>query len=183
MYKSSTVRKSRLAGVESSRKPDETFQSEPETTDGDVVLGAHAGGSGISRVLLEQAVQRALAQFPNDLSRLIHLASIRDNNTGTYLHPELSRCYDVEAVDDLLRSFHRQVFTTLIELPLQDYVSQLTLYIAASGVKKPDLIGTWKALEPYKVAIPLDCDEIAAEVFCVNMLAALSILQGPVVGK
>ena len=40
--------------------------------------------------LADYVSQSVLQTLPNDLTRMIYLASLRDCNSGMYLHPELS---------------------------------------------------------------------------------------------
>lgn len=127
--------------------------------------------------ILNQAADKVLAEFPNDLARLIYLASIRDYNTGVYLQSELSRRYGVVPVDQVLKLHHKRIFQNLLETSVSAYVDQLVLYISFAGVPRAELIETWKDLKAYNSAIPLQCDTLAADVFCSNMVAALCILE------
>lgn len=130
-----------------------------------------------SMSVLKHAAERILADLPNDLARLIYLASIRDYNSGIYLQTELSRRYGVSLVDDILRIHHKRVFQNLLEMPVCAYVDQLGLYISFAGASRAELIKTWKDLEAYNSAIPFQCDKLAAEVFRLNVVSALSILE------
>jgi hypothetical protein len=105
------------------------------------------------------------------------LASIRDYNSGCYFHPELSRCYPPDLVDCSLKLHHEEVFQNLLEAPVRAYLDQLRLYIAFSGVPRAELIRTWSSLEAYKSAIPLQYDRHTTDLFCLNVLTALSILE------
>jgi len=119
-----------------------------------------------------------LAEFPNDLARLVHLASIRDYNTGVYLHSELSRRFGVAAVDQILKLQHQEIFDRLLEAPISSYVDQLRLYISFTHASPAELIRTWKDLKAYSSAIPLGCDLLAAELFAWNVMSALYVLEG-----
>ena len=127
--------------------------------------------------VLNRAAEKILADLPNDLVRLIYLASIRDYNTGTYLQAELSPRYGTVVVDQVLRLHHERVFRNLLEAPVCAYVDQLVLYISFAGAPKAELIKTWKGLKAFSCAIPLQCDNLAAELFCLNVLTALCILE------
>lgn len=126
---------------------------------------------------LERDANRVFSELPNDLARLIYLASIRDYNTGRYLHPDLSRKYNADAVDGWLHVYHSRIFDNLLGAPVNDYVDQLRLYASFSGTPAPELARTWKTLEAYKAAVPLGCDRLAADIFYLNMFAALFILD------
>lgn len=137
----------------------------------------HSALWGPSEALLAQAAGKLLAELPNDLARIIYLASIRDYNTGTYLHPELSRRYSVAEVDRVLSFHHQRIFQNLLETPVRAYAEQLILYISFSGAPRAEFIKTWKGLKAYNSAIPLQCDSLAAALFCWNVTSALGILE------
>jgi len=80
--------------------------------------------------------------YPNDLTRLIYLASLRDCNGGTYRHPTLSRKYPVQAADAALRRCHEEVFARVLALTVDDYVHQLKGYIRFANVDRSRLIKT-----------------------------------------
>src|SRR3984957_14265983 len=71
----------------------------------------------------------ALDRLPNDLTRMLYLASLRDCNSGRYLHPELSPMIGVEEADHALTACHDQVFRRLLKTPISAYVLQLEEYI------------------------------------------------------
>jgi hypothetical protein len=134
-------------------------------------------GANTTASLLEGEVEKVLAEFPNDLARLIYLASVRDYNTGFYFHPELSRSHSVELLDRSFRRHHERIFSELLEAPVRSYVDQLALYISYAGVTREELIRTWKGLEAYKSTIPLQADKVMVELFCLNILSALCVLE------
>ncbi len=127
--------------------------------------------------ILTQSAGKLLAELPNDLARLVYLASIRDCNTGVYLQVELSRCHSVAEVDRVLRLHHRQIFDHLLEVPVSAFVDQLRLYVSYAGAPRAELIKTWKNLKPYNSAIPLECDKLAADLFGWNVMVALCVLE------
>ena len=51
------------------------------------------------RRLLIMSADTVLENLPNDLTRMIYLASLRDCNSGMYLHPELSQQRGIQAAD------------------------------------------------------------------------------------
>lgn len=127
--------------------------------------------------ILDKAAKKILAELPNDLARVIYLASIRDYNTGVYLQAELSRRYGAVPVDQILKLHHERAFQNLLESPVCAYVEQLGLYISFAGAPRAELIKTWKDLKAYNSAIPLQCDTLAAELFRLNVVSALCILE------
>src|SRR6476469_10844561 len=87
------------------------------------------GGASGCESLADYVSQSVLQTLPNDLTRMIYLASLRDCNSGMYLHPELSHQRGVHAADRALRACHEQVFRRLLTTRLSEYVTQLQEYI------------------------------------------------------
>ncbi len=61
-------------------------------------FGNASGGASLA----DYVSQTVLQTLPNDLTRMIYLASLRDCNSGMYLHPELSHQRGVDAADGAL---------------------------------------------------------------------------------
>lgn len=130
----------------------------------------------INEVALK-ASEDILSALPNDLTRLIYLASIRDYNSGTYRHPVLSRQFEATAAHQAFQACHQEVFARLIAHPVSKYVEQLEGYIRYSRAERSLFITSWKALQAYKAAIPLQASRRACEMFFLNVKTALTILE------
>ena len=130
----------------------------------------------INEVALK-ASEDILSALPNDLTRLIYLASIRDYNSGTYRHPVLSRQFEATAAHQAFQACHQEVFARLIAHPVSKYVEQLEGYIRYSRAERSLLITSWKGLQAYRAAIPLRASKRACETFFLNVKTALTILE------
>jgi hypothetical protein len=117
-----------------------------------------------------------LQNLPNDLTRMIYLASLRDCNSGMYLHPELSRQQGVDAADRAFRVCHEQLFRRLLITRLPEYVGQLQEYIRYTGGETITMLKTWKSLQAYRATVPLGALALSSEVFFLNLSIALEIL-------
>jgi hypothetical protein len=126
---------------------------------------------------VRQTREHVLGSLPNDLIRLIYLASIRDYNSGTYLHPVLSRQYAVDVADQAFKICHQEVFARLLQTAMSNYVQQLNEYIRYSRSERAVLITTWKSLQAYRSAIPSHAALLSADLFSLNVRTALAILQ------
>lgn len=123
------------------------------------------------------ANQLILADLPNDLTKLVYLASLRDCNTGHYFHPQLSQQSDSSTASHALRLCHEEVFARLTTMPLSEYAAQLAGYISYSQADKAQVIATWKALQAYRATVPLAASELDADFFFASIEAALEILE------
>jgi hypothetical protein len=123
-----------------------------------------------------------LETFPNDLTRMIYLASLRDCNSGTYLHPELSQQRGVQAADGALRACHEQVFRRLLTTRLAEYVIQLQEYIRYSRGEILTVLKTWRSLQAYRATVPVSALATSTELYFVNVAIALEIVGRQVPG-
>ena len=78
----------------------------------------------------------ALCSLPNDLSRLIFLATLRDNNSGHYFHPDLTRRFSELVADRAMLACHQRIFKQVVALSIEDLTDQLDLYVTT--VPRPE---------------------------------------------
>jgi hypothetical protein len=137
--------------------------------------------AGTTRMVVDDAIQdiknRTLAGISDDLSRLVCLASTRDYNTGRYHHEGLASHFSEEVAESALKACHRELFQRLTLFSLEDLVRELESYVASTAASPMEVVETWEKLQPYRVAIPLECDLFSAEVFFSNIRSALAILR------
>ena len=127
--------------------------------------------------LADYVSETVLETLPNDLTRMIYLASLRDCNSGVYLHPELSQQRGIQAADGALRVCHEQVFRRLLTTRLAEYVIQLQEYIRYTRGETITMLKTWKSLQAYRATVPVGALAASAEFFFLNLSIALEILS------
>jgi len=120
---------------------------------------------------------RTLAKLKGEFARLVYLASTRDYTTGLYQHDGLAKEFSHEAATAALKSCHEEIFRTLGASALEDIVEELEVYASANHIELAELIRTWENLQPYRIARPLECDPVTAELFTSNVTVALTILK------
>ena len=118
-----------------------------------------------------------LETFPNDLTRMLYLASLRDCNSGRYLHPELTPALGTDMADSALCASHDQIFRRLLASGTAGYVAQLEEYIRYTSADKSTFLRTWQSLQAYRATIPVFAPSIYSELFCLNVEIALTILH------
>lgn len=129
-------------------------------------------------------VLRALrASLPNDLSRLIFLAILRDNNSGHYYHPEVAQRFSVEVADRAMLACHHHIYERVVALPLEDLTDQLDAYLATVRAPKERSIESWTKLRAYRATIPMDADPISTEIFFMKVGVAVAILEARLPGR
>ena len=126
--------------------------------------------------LVEYIEGAVLESLPNDLTRMIYLASLRDCNSGMYLHPELSHQRGMHAADRAFRICHEQVFRRLLTTRLPDYVTQLQEYIRYTRSEIVTVLKTWRSLQAYRATVPVGALAASAELYFLNIGIALDIV-------
>lgn len=133
---------------------------------------------------IEDLRNRTLAGIPGEVARLVYLASTRDYNTGQYYHEGLAFRFTEEVANAALAACHRESFRRLLFTSLEELVNQLDSYVSSTRARRAEVLKAWTKVEPYRVTIPLDCDQLSAEFFLSNVRVALAILQaGQEIGR
>lgn len=127
--------------------------------------------------LCKQINEALLKALPNELSRMIYVATLRDNNSGHYFHPELTRKFSMDTADRAMLACHGQLFERVVQLSLEDLTDALDVYIASMSVPKVRVIENWKKLRAYRATIPIDSDPISAEIFFMKVEVAVAVLE------
>jgi hypothetical protein len=130
-----------------------------------------------SSVMAGCTEELALHDLPNDLTRMLFLASLRDCNSGRYLHPQLSQTVGVEEADHVLSVCHQQIFRNLLNTPASGYALQLEEYIRYTRADRSVVLDTWQALRAYRSTVPVHATALYCELFCLNIELALTILK------
>jgi hypothetical protein len=135
----------------------------------------------VKRVSVEEAIEdlqnHTLEGISGSIAKLIYLASTRDYNSGRYYHDGLAFRFTEEVAQTALGLYHAKVFQELVSSSLEELCSQLESYMKSSGIAPNDFLELWRKLEPYRVTVPLDCDNLSASLFFSNIKVALAILQ------
>ena len=59
----------------------------------------------------------------------------------------------------------------------EEVVDQLEAYMASTHTSPADFVAAWKGLEPYRVAVPVESDPLAAQFLFSTFKVALAILE------
>jgi hypothetical protein len=133
------------------------------------------------RVDVQQAADdlrsRTLRGLHRPLDRLIYLASTRDYNTGLYHHEGLAARHTPAAACEALAESHREAFQELLGCSVKELVGQMEGYMHSTGIEADHFLTSWKRLEPYRIAVPLEIEPLAVEFLLCNLRTALAILE------
>src|ERR1700741_4690891 len=102
--------------------------------------------------------KRTLTHTSGSLDCMIYIASMRDYNTGLYVHQGLAARFSAEVACEALADCHQECFRELVSLGLKYLTEQLNVYMQSTGTGADDFLRTWRELEPYRVAVPVGTD-------------------------
>ena len=136
-----------------------------------------AAGSASPVLMGDWAQEAGLDTLPNDLTQMLYLASLRDCNSGLYLHPQLSLRIGVEGADRALSACHEDVFGRLLVTTISGYAIQLEEYIRYTKTSKNTVLQTWQSLQAYRATVPLRACPLCLQLFFLNIEIALTILK------
>ena len=139
---------------------------------------AESTGPGWLELLDSCEKRSGLDKLPNDLTRMLYLASLRDCNSGRYLHPELSASVGIDNAHQVLAACHERVFSRLLTIPVFQYTVELEEYIRYTRTEKSLVLATWQSIEAYRATVPVSTSPICRDLFCLNVEMALLILNG-----
>jgi len=120
---------------------------------------------------------RTLSRLTGNFSRLVYLASSRDLSSGHYSHDGLAYHLGENVASKAMAACHAEIFHRLVYCSLEELIEELRNYISSTSVRQKDFLRSWTHLGSYRVTIPSECDETAAEIFLSNVKIALAILQ------
>lgn len=124
----------------------------------------------------EDLRRRTLTSMPRALDRMIYLASMRDYNTGLYYHDGLAARFSQDVASEAIAQCHREAFRHLVTLSLRELVIEIEGYLASIAARPEEFFAAWQSLQPYRIAVPAECDNFSAELLCSNFKIALAIL-------
>jgi len=125
----------------------------------------------------ELAQEIGLSRFPNDLTRLLYLASLRDCNSGLYFHPQIAARMAPGPAERLFFACHDGIFRRLLATPVSDFVHQLEEYIRYTKTEKDAVLRSWQSLKAYRSAVPMQAASHYCELFSLNVEIAIKILE------
>jgi hypothetical protein len=130
---------------------------------------------------IEDLKNRSLVALPNTMARLVYLASTRDYMVGRYFHEGLAMRFRRDLAELAIEFCHREAFERLLADSLDDFVREVESFIRSSLESPSDVLKAWKALQPYRMLVPPDCNPASGELFFSNIRITIAVLEARLV--
>lgn len=121
--------------------------------------------------------QRTLATIPTVLGRLAYLASLRDANTGTYIHFGLAQRIGEGQVDALIRKSHMAVFQEWLCFNLERQTEELEEYWGGLEGDRREILANWLTLKPYAGWVPRESRDLERRLFYADFGVVLELIR------
>ena len=129
--------------------------------------------------IIEDFVTKTLARIPGEISRLLHVAMLRDLATGRYRHDGLETLYPAVAVDQALRTCHEELFERILESTLEIQAQELRRCLEGFEDDLRRVATNWRETEFYRCLIPTGSPDYLRDLFCSNLNILLRLIIEP----
>ena len=131
----------------------------------------------LSRDAKSDLWRNTLAQIPSVFGRLVYLSSLRDPNTGRYLHHGLALVFGEDEARKALRKSHERAFAEWLSFNLEEQQADLRLYLSDVSEDKRTVLETWQKLEPYKSLLPKSAKSVERQLYLADLTILLALLK------
>lgn len=130
-----------------------------------------------SRAVIEDFSSRTLAAITTDFARLHYVSSLKDSGTGRYEHEGLTSLYPENSVQAALAHCHEELFSRILETPLQRQETDLRDCLNTAGDQFWDVVEDWRQSKSFDEMCPEGLPNYLHDLFRSNMSALLSIFS------
>jgi hypothetical protein len=120
--------------------------------------------------------ESTIAETATVWGKLVYLASLRDENSGTYRHYALEKRFPAEECHQILQQSHRTVFYDWLGLTLEEQKDDLLEFWRNLGTDLTAVLTTWDKLEPYRLYLPAETSHGDRELFLTDLRTILDLL-------
>lgn len=128
------------------------------------------------RRVIEDFTNHTLRGIPGDVSRLVHVSTLRDMASGRYHHSGLASIYSEPAVDQALRLCHEELFERVLESALEKQEIELRACLGGFDGDSREIAARWLQHEFYAFLIPADVPLYLRKLFCSNIAVLLHLI-------
>jgi hypothetical protein len=128
-----------------------------------------------NRAVIEDFSSRTLAAITTDFARLHYVSSLKDCMTGRYEHEGLTSLYPENSVQSGLAHCHEELFSRILETPLQSQESDLRACLETAGDQFWNVVEDWRENQSIDEMCPQEVPSYLHDMFRSNMCALLAI--------
>ena len=121
--------------------------------------------------------RRTLSQITSVFGRLVYLASLRDPNTGKYVHFGFAQRFTDREADLTLRRSHSNIFEDWLSFSLEEQKEDLEHYLNALDQDPEVVLENWRAMPPFANFIPVSTQPQQRELFISDLLIVMQLIQ------
>ena len=121
--------------------------------------------------------RHTLSHIPSVFGRLVHLASLRNQNTAKYEHHGLALVFGDDESSRTLRESHERAFAEWLTYTLEHQKADLDLYLASLTMDRRTIIDTWLRLAPYRNFIPASARNPERALYLSDLEMLLTLLK------
>ena len=127
--------------------------------------------------------KHTLSKIPTVYGRLVHLASLRDQNSGIYRHHGLSAAFGRDQSNRALRESHERTFSGWLSLSLEEQHTDLTAYLGTLEEPPRIVLDHWLASRVYRTQPPASARAVERELFSRDLEVLLIVLRNACVDE
>lgn len=131
----------------------------------------------ISNAIIRESWRRTLGGIATVPGRLAYLASLRDQNTGAYIHFGLSQKVGESEADRVLRQSHAEVFHRWLCMGIEPQKAEIRDYFSSLGGDPREIIANWLRLEPYRHWLPAESREAERSLFNADLANVSELIR------
>ncbi len=130
-----------------------------------------------SRRVIEDFTSRTLAAIPSVFGRLYYVSCLKDSATGRYQHEGLVDVYSENSVQEALEQCHEELFSRILESPLDDQARDLRKCLDSAGDRFWTIVESWREDRSFQTMCPEGSPSYLNDLFCSNLGALLAIFS------
>ena len=127
--------------------------------------------------MIEDFSSRTLASISTDFARLHYVSSLKDASTGRYEHDGLMSLYPDNSVQSALAHCHEELFSRILETPLQEQEGDLRACLSTAGDQFWNVVESLRESQSFVGMCPQGAPNYLHELFRSNMSALLAIVS------